>query len=250
MSRLYIMQNHVGLIKIGRTGQNVEARRRAIERDDACTIKIVAVIEDGGDFEEIMLANLDEHQVIGEWYDGSEMCRIDLASEVRALCEALTCDAPTLDWPYNLANQETTENWLVECEQRRIAASVVRQYSRVIGRLKNWNSEQIDELRCRDTEIWTTLYRFERQAGTMALNDTTSAGERILIGHYSNGPASGMVIPNYVDDVAAALSLFPTPTRPIAWDGSILDCCIAAIEARRTFINENGLAALLRDAEK
>src|SRR3546814_17853879 len=88
MSRLYIMQNHVGLIKIGRTGQNVEARRRAIERDDACTIKIVAVIEDGGDFEEIMLANLDEHQVIGEWYDGSEMCRIDLASEVREIGRA------------------------------------------------------------------------------------------------------------------------------------------------------------------
>src|SRR3546814_21112199 len=69
MSRLYIMQNHVGLIKIGRTGQNVEARRRAIERDDAYTIKIVAVIEDGGDFEEIMLANLDEQQVIVEWYE-------------------------------------------------------------------------------------------------------------------------------------------------------------------------------------
>lgn len=244
------MQNHVGLIKIGRTGQPVEARRRAIERDDACTIKIVAVVEDGGDFEEVMLSNLEEHQVIGEWYDGSEMCRIDLASEVSALCEALHCDAPTLDWPYNLANQETIESWLMECEQRRIAASVVRQYSRVIRRLKNWNSEHVDELRYRDTEIWTTLYRFERQMGTMALNDTTSTGERLLIGHYSNGPESGMVIPKYVEDVIAALSLFPTPTRPIAWGGSIVSCCIAAIEARRTFINENGLSALLRDAEK
>lgn len=84
----------------------------------------------------------------------------------------------------------------------------------------------------------------------MVLNDANSAGEPVLIGHYSNGPKGGMVIPQYVDDVVAALTLFPTPMRPIAWDGSPLSCCIAAIEARRSFINENGLSALLADADK
>lgn len=250
MSRLYIMQNHIGLIKIGRTGQTVDARRRAIERDDACTVNVVAVVEDGGDCEELMLMNLDDYRVIGEWFDGSEMCRANVGLEVLALCEALGCDAPALAWPYNLADQETTDRWLEQCEQRRTSASVVRQYSRVINRLKKWDSEQIDRLRYRDTEIWTTLYRFERQLGTMALNDTNSAGEPVLIGHYSNGPTGGMVIPQYVDDVLAALSLFPTSMRPIVWDGSSLSCCVAAIEARRSFINESGLAALLADCEQ
>src|SRR5438309_1979624 len=131
MSHLYIMQNHVGFIKVGRSA-NVEARRRALERTDECSIAIVAIIETAGEFEETMHVNLGDHRIIGEWFEGDELCRDCIAIEVEALSDAIGRELPKLVWPYALAEDELADGWLARCEQHRTGVSIDKEIQRVI----------------------------------------------------------------------------------------------------------------------
>jgi hypothetical protein len=42
-----------------------------------------------------------------------------------------------------------------------------------------------------------------------------------------------VVVRPFTQDIDTALSLWPEHQRPTSWSGSALDCCRAAIEARR-----------------
>ncbi|MBX3593390.1 GIY-YIG nuclease family protein [Sphingomonas sp.] len=248
MSSLYVMQNHVGFIKIGRS-VDVDKRRRQIEMTDECTVALVAVIPDAGHDEETMLLNLADHQVIGEWFLGDELCRDCVAIEIEALCEVLGRDPPALEWPFPVASEAATEAWLDRCEQRRTVASINREYGRRIRAMAESSSSASDPSRYNDVSLWSLLWRFERQVGTIVTPKTGKKGETVLVGH-REGDAVGEIVPHYSTDVTAALLLWPDADRPEAWSGSAWDCCIAALKARKARLASDGLAALWpNDAE-
>lgn len=245
MSHLYVMQNHVGFVKIGRSVR-VEARRRSLETTDECTVAIVAVVEDAGDYEETILLNLNEHRLIGEWFEGDKLCRDCVAIEIEALSEALGRDPPKLEWPYLLADDDATNDWIERCEGRRTIASINRQYSRIIRDMDKGEPEKPDTSRYWDVNLWTVLWRFERQMHTLVMSAKSKTGEEILIGHYE-GSNIDEIVPHYTTNVAYALTLFPVNDRPTEWIGSAWNCCVTGIKARRVALRTNGLTALTAD---
>ena len=192
MSHLYIMQNHVGFIKVGRS-TNVGVRLRSLERTDDCSIAIVAVIEDAGDFEETMLLNLDAHRLIGEWFEGDELCRECMATEVEELSKVLGRSPPRLSWPYALTSEEQTNEWIDRCEDRRIVASINRDYGRHLRAMREDRTSAHDPMRYRDIGLWTLLWRFEWQLGTIISSTKGREGEEVLVGYREGWPEGEVV---------------------------------------------------------
>jgi hypothetical protein len=73
-SHLYVVQNHLGLVKVGRA-TNVQARFRCIARDDICKITPVAIKQLEGWREPFVHRVLAQHNAIGEWYAGTVEAR-------------------------------------------------------------------------------------------------------------------------------------------------------------------------------
>lgn len=223
MSDLYIMQNQLGLIKIGRSG-NVEHRRRTVEIVDACAIQTVAILKNSGDLEETIHLALDDHRVIGEWFDGSEEARTAI---VKAVC--LRTD---IAWPYSLADDDSICDWLDLIEDRRAMISADKAYQTCIREMRASSECRADPDRYLESKIWSVVWRFEYRCRTLVFRDKNANGDVVLTGHRSNSDEPD-IIPRYTTDVTAALALWPDEDRPREWNGSAWECCIAAIEARK-----------------
>lgn len=236
------MQNHLGFIKVGRSTR-VEHRRRSLEVADECTIRLVAVVEGAGEFEETMLFNLDEHRLIGEWFEGDDLCRACVEIEVASLSEALGREPRKLMWPYPLADDAAADDWIKRCEDRRALVSINNAYGRQIASMKEAEPTEPDPSRYHDVALWTLLWRFERQTRTIVMPKEGKNDEEVLIG-YREGWPDGDIVPYYTTDVAAALLLWPDSDRPKTWSGSAWSCCIEGLKARKTRLAADGLQSL------
>lgn len=232
MQHLYVMQNHLGLIKIGRS-INVESRRRNLEKADLCSIQIVAIFENEGHREEPVHIKLDRQRLIGEWFDGD-------TKSVKKIIKIVGL-SPDIVWPYPIADNDEICDWLERVEEKRSLISADKEYQRCIREMASTSPENRDDgIRFYDGKIWTILWRFEHRERTIYTVDQASDGSALLIGH-REGCDEPEIIPRYTSDIQGALAIWPDELRPEQWDGAIWDCCVAGLRARKTQIAQRRL---------
>lgn len=222
LGHLYLMQNNFGLIKIGRS-VNPPDRRRKLEATEQCEILTVAVIENAGSMEEEVLMALDQFRLVGEWFSGESDAR-------HAVLRAMNLPHD-VQWPFELTDAEAANDWLDELESRRWLRSVDREYGRLIREMTKLAEAPHDPSRWWDVHIWSAIWRFEYQVDTIVSSEKNKAGETILVGYRRELPE--MVVPAYTTDIDASKQLWPEMSLPAGWLGSSWESCIAGLQARR-----------------
>lgn len=227
MSDLYVMQNHVGLIKIGRS-VSVEARCKAIESSHGCNIKLVAVFQGAGAREDEIHRALDEYRRLGEWFDGIDQARQAVIIEVGL--------DPETVWPIKLADNETVDGWLDALSERMHLTTRNKEVQKVIRELANSEPGVPDaNYRWEEARIFTTYWRFIRaqKSGVSVGRDDQGVTTYVGIRFGGDEEAIEEPVPPYLTQIDAALSLWPDADRPSSWQGSVRDCSIAALKAQK-----------------
>jgi hypothetical protein len=220
---LYIMQNEFGLLKIGRS-VDVERRRLKLQTSERCRISVVEVYVGCGDMEEDIHLDMDDYRLVGEWFDGSEEARM-------ALCESVGCGVSPPSWPYDL-DGERAAAWLNHIAVVRHAAAIRRELYR-----------QIAILRTADGPSWVYdcgIFFVKWRAATGArpfLHNEKADGQTVTRWHDPDTGATG-IVPGFTRDAETALMAWPDDLRPAIWDGSPVECCIAALSAIRSRLPE------------
>lgn len=213
---LYLMQNEVGLIKIGRSA-NPGRRRSELSKAERCSVALLHVWPGAGGEEEAVHVALDDHRVGGEWFDGTDEARAAIVSQL-----GLAAD---LNWPFAF-NADAAEQWL--------DTFFDRFYDRSIQRLITRAYRTVREATQADSYVRTNLWILHR---LLAGEDiTVLVSERDREGRCRETTwidGKKVVLPDYLNSVEAALTLWPDDGRPEAWDGSALECCKAAMELRQ-----------------
>lgn len=215
---LYVMQNEYGLIKIGRS-VDVERRRIALQTTERCQIKIVEIYTGCGDMEEDIHLDLDDHRLAGEWFDGSDEAKA-------VLRELIAGDDPPIVWPYAYHREEAAA-WLDHINVVRHADAIRRELYREITILR----DATEPSWVYDSGIFFVRWRAvtgERPA----LHSGRVKGKTVTHWRDPDSDASG-IVPTFTASIADALLAWPDDIRPEAWEGTAIECCIAALTAIR-----------------
>lgn len=215
---LYIMQNEFGLIKIGRS-VDAERRRITLQTSERCRIKIVEVYASCGDMEESIHYDMDGYRLAGEWFDGSDEARA-------ALCELIECPNPPMKWPYAY-NGVAAGNWLEHINVVRHANAIRRELYREIMLLRSADGPSW----IYDSGIFYASWR-AATGNRPGLDTVKIDGETATQWFDPDSEAEG-VVPRYTRNVETALLAWPAKLRPVSWEGSAIECCIAALIAIR-----------------
>lgn len=209
---LYVMQNEVGLIKIGRA-LDPSARRQTLVQEERCAIEIVAVLPGWGDREEATHIALRDHAIEGEWFVGSNQARAAMAALLPGLSHR--------KWPY-VYDAEQAGVWLDSFYDRRDRRSIKKQFRRIltVHLLQNEPGPDAD----------ASLQLLIGLTATGSLPSVAYQGGQAI--YWTAGSSRPIPVPPYSTDPALALSLWPEKARPAVWDGSAYDCCVAAMRAR------------------
>lgn len=214
---LYVMQNEHGLIKIGRS-VNPERRRRDLERSEQCRIVLVHVLFAQGEQEERVHLKLRRHLIEGEWFKGSNAAR-------KAIAKVLELESD-LAWPF-LFDQVAAEAWLERFFGWRDDRAVDRLFGRLMARIRAWPDEEW----IANADIWHLLCVSD--TGEQPMVSVRRQGEIVVLEGWLRGAKAPVRVPEYTSDLAACIELWPEDVRPSAWDGSPLECALAALEERR-----------------
>lgn len=225
MQHLYVMQNHLGLIKIGRSA-NAELRRRRLEVADVCEIKIIRIFEDKGNKEAKIHSRLSWYRAFGEWYYGDEIARWEISK-----CTGLPRN---VEWPYPLADDDAIDNWLERLERRRDLESADKMLQRIITNMAR-GTDDTKDYRDLDAQIWMRLTRFEHREHVIYFVEEGPNGEAVYV-CYDPVTRERQIVPFFTTDLQAALSLWPDEQQPSRWDGTIWECCVGGLRARKASI--------------
>lgn len=213
---LYVMQNEFGCIKVGRS-VDPWARQYALRQTERCQVELVIAVEGGGEDEEGIHYSLRKHHLVGEWFAGTDAARKAVVKEFRPL---------TLEWKFD-HDPEGAAEWLDHLRVVRAAYSTRMGITREISILTT---------AAEPSEVYDySLLRIFHYA---------KAGEdAVIVRQWQRpnkplawqNPATGEVepIPAYSGNVDVALSAWPDDVRPETWDGTAIECCIAALRAIR-----------------
>jgi len=207
---LYVIQNHLGLLKIGRAG-DTKARFRRIARDDLCEVIPVAIREREGWREPFAHRMLRKHNLIGEWYDGTDKAR-------RAVIRAIPLHRHT-EWLVSLGELGAIEAWHDRVRINRQVISARKLYQRVIQHMSHHGPHDAFDLE--HYKIWEIMERYEAGRNERDFN--------LIRLEYSHD-----IMPKFTTDIEAAMSLWPDDARPAMWHGSAWDCCVEALKIRRS----------------
>jgi len=221
---LYLLQNEFGLIKIGRS-VDVERRRSRLTYQDRAQVEIVAVFPFAGDQEEPAHIALHEHRLIGEWFSGNDEARVAIGRYFKL----------ELTWPFEF-NAEYAALWLGHMQRVRQVRKVRQSIYRAVQTLQRWEGPKhiLDE-------IAFTAWR-EAVSGTPANVLARELLGMSVAARLEHQRTRGQVAELRVStDQGAALQLWPDDTRPRHWNGSPLQCCIAALQEWRSRLKEPNL---------
>jgi hypothetical protein len=216
LQHLYVMQNAFGLIKIGRS-IDPEHRRLRLQTSEHCRIELVLTLKEQGHCEEACHMQLLDHRLAGEWFDGS--------NEAIWAIEAVFSPKVAIRWPFEL-DQKGADEWLDAYWERSSQNWLPLEISRRHGYLRR--AEKADW--CTDGFAWDIHCMLEYGDAFGGSTRTGPDGETFTVCHVEGRE---VVVPPLTQDIEAALGLWPADQRPTSWNGSALDCCRAAIEARR-----------------
>ena len=213
---LYVMQNEFGLIKIGRSIA-VETRRNNLQQTERCKIEIVAVFDLWGSLEETIHLELEEFRLIGVWFAGDDEARA-------AIEEVINPDAPFV-WPFTY-DEPRAEEWYDHLSVVRAASYINKELYRTVRDMKGSGEPSW----VHDSRIHSALHLARTGQRAMISIETRNA-ETVVVEHREDDTES--LVPAYTATVANALLVWPEDIRPASWEGTALDCCIAALEAVR-----------------
>ena len=210
---LYVMQNEHGLIKIGRS-IDPEFRRRQLQKQDKCKVEIVVVLSERGRREQAVHRALKIYRIEEEWFEGNDAARAAVTRTLRA---------GELQWPFPLAEVES-EEWIERLCARRYKRYCRANFARVLMMLKGCGVGWVADSRSYEL-FWFSL---SNQWITIDVHDENG---RTVLDAYRGDDVPPFRIPLYSEEVDLALSLWPDGTAPPSWNGTALECCIAALEA-------------------
>jgi hypothetical protein len=212
MLDLYVMQNSVGCLKIGRSAAPI-TRKKSIASIDLCSLELVVVLEGQGHFEENVHHKLDEHRLTGEWFDGSDKSK-------KAVAEAL--NIRNIAWPF-VQNDAIAGEWLKKLETKRDLAARIREHNRLLKMISKYNYGS----RILDRMIFNEINTYEYMEITLDI-------DRNYRFSYINQPdIYGPILPYYSTKLTDALQIWPAQLRPNDWLGSVIECCIEGLKANR-----------------
>ena len=220
MSHLYVMQNQFGLVKIGQSYEP-QKRCRELQKTDECSIVIVAILEGRGHEEEEIHWSLRQHRITGEWFEGDERA-LNVIKRQMKLPKATV-------WPF--AFQPTAAaQWVIHVEALRDQNRRVRDFNRVMRRLKHAEEASV----YLDAEIWDLLHpSWEIGVGFMPGPEGRTLAVLGLDCDDDNHWQYDELVPSYTREVEAALLTWPEQTRPVRWEGTAVECCVAGLTAER-----------------
>lgn len=232
---LYVMQNAVGCIKVGR-GVDPEKRRQEIERQTSRTVKLVAAFPNSGHHEEGVHLFLRRFHLHSEWFRGTDAARSAIVKAIigqlldgrsqKAQIAILERGVALFEWPFRWS-PGLAEQWIGELKAKQIPTRIRRERVRLIGFLKAIETGLVDHRtlqgnRFDDARIWFEVYDRAERCRDPSHRMSAQDGE----------------VPEYTNDLDAALSLWPAENRPNEWlrksPGSTeaLNCCIAGLGMR------------------
>ena len=209
------MQNEHGLIKIGHS-VDPEQRRRVLEIEERCKIALVFTLPEKGSREQAVHLKVKDYGLVGEWFEGTEEAR---ASILKAVKRGLS-----LNWPYEL-DEVAAEVWLDEFTERRVTRYESRRIDECFRRVRRNATGWLA-----DADIWEILMLLEGNFVGIIVGEEN--GQTVLDGLVSDSDAS-IRIPEYSVELEAAMSLWLEGNRPLSWEGTALECCLAALKQRR-----------------
>lgn len=219
MSDLYVMQNQLGLIKVGQSS-SVERRRTRIERDDLCQVRIVFIANNKGAREPSLLKLLASIQIVGEWHDGDEDTRLLITQFLRR---------KGLPWQFELASDDQIDSWIDRVETRRTMISREKLTQRFIKKMQNFY-DPLEEAksRCCDWKIGQIIYEYDAERSYFTM---PAANGNIAV--FLDADETSFPLPTYTSNIENALQTFPAHKKPNYWEGSAWDCCVQGLIARR-----------------
>jgi hypothetical protein len=209
---LYVMQNEFGCIKIGRSVDPWE-RRRNLCQSEHCKVELVAAFEGGGEDEEAIHIELDEHRLEGEWFNG--------LSEARAAVERIF-HLHSSEWKFE-HDPDGAAKWLDHLRVVRQAKYIYRAVTRQIGSLRMATEPSW----VHDCGIF--FCRYLAETGERPGISVERRRGKVVNVWYPPESSKGQVLPAYTSSLEAALLVWPDDLRPDTWEGSPIDCCIAAL---------------------
>jgi hypothetical protein len=123
--QMYVMQNEHGCIKIGRSVDPWQ-RRLNLRQSEHCFVELVAAFTNGGEHEEDIHIALRSYRLEGEWFDGSDAARAEIAA-IFAPC--------VLEWRLD-HDPLGAANWLNHLRVVREANYIRKAFARQIGILR------------------------------------------------------------------------------------------------------------------
>jgi hypothetical protein len=232
---LYVMQNHLGLIKVGKSN-NVERRRNQLARADRCEVTIVHVIPNGGCDERAVLQVLSDHCKYGEWFSGS--------ASTRAAVKRLTCIPQTVEWPFPEAAKEHIDSWITQLEELRQTASREKLSQRLINDLAASAHSDAGISEHYDFKIWEMIWKYDAGLDPWVFWTTDEQGNELrLAKRYTDD--TPQPLPAFTSEISAALLTWPDDLRPDYWTGSAITCCVEGLVRRRErmFVRDRSYAA-------
>lgn len=204
---LYVMQNEFGLIKIGRS-LDPERRRRSLQSDERCSVALVVSLTGQGHREEVTHLSLSDHLIEGEWFKGT--------ADAQEAISALLPEVATVEWPFHY-DAVVAEAWLQDFFDRRDRRSIRKQFYRMLNVHVRGGSPGYG------TDVMIGIMLSEL-AGENEHAEPSPAFVRPVGASKPQEPL------NYSTDVRVALNVWPEDCRPASWNGSALECAIAALE--------------------
>lgn len=218
---LYLLQNEFGLIKIGRSIA-VEERRSKLTYQDRARIEIVAVFSFAGDWEEPAHIALRKHRLLGEWFSGDATARVAIANYFKI----------KFTWPFDF-DPDYAAIWLEHMQRVRQVRKTRQSIYRAVQTLKRGEGPKhiLDA-------ITFTAWR-EAVAGKPVSVLARKLYEMPVETRMTHQRTGGQVAAlSFSTDLTAALQLWPDDLRPAQWEGSPLECSVAALEAWRRRLTE------------
>ena len=215
---LYVMQNEFGLIKIGQS-VNPEERRLALQVEERCQIKLVLALSEKGNREKAIHRKVKDFNVGGEWFDGTKESQ-------QAILKAIK-PGLSLDWPYEL-NNKAADDWLEAFYDRREIRYRNRNVDECLRTIRRLNEPNWIV----DSAIWEALMHIEDRFIGVLVGEHDADGFPSLDGFVADNDTP-IRIPRYSSSLEDAMLLWPEDIRPISWEGTPIECCLAAILVRR-----------------
>lgn len=212
--QMYVMQNEHGCIKIGRSVDPWQ-RRLNLRQSEHCGVELIAAFTNRGEYEEGIHIALSSFRLEGEWFDGSDAARAEVAA-IFAPCE--------LGWRFD-HDPVGAENWLNHLRTVRKAHYIKKAIARQIGILRGATEPSW----VYDHGIFWCRYLAE--TGTKPMLRTAKEQGKTVNVWLNPETGSRVVLPSYTVSAELALLAWPEDIRPDAWEGTAFDCCIAALGA-------------------